>query len=132
MPAPYPRRRWRFVVAGAVSAVLLAGGASCGEPSHAREASAPAPAAAFPWGAAGSETSATTAASPTASTGASTPTKVAPPAAGSSSSSAKAKNAGGGQTPGSTPSGGSTPAGGSTTHFVGSSTVLIGGGMSDA
>ena len=55
MPAPYPRRRWRFVLAGAVSAVLLAGVAGCGEPSHAGNASAAAPAADSPGSVAGSE-----------------------------------------------------------------------------
>ncbi|MFL6112937.1 MAG: hypothetical protein ACJ786_16520, partial [Catenulispora sp.] len=127
MPAPYPaRRRWRFVVAGAVSAALLAGVASCGDPSRAGKTAAAAPAAGSPGSPTAGQTSATTAA-PTASTAASTPGTAAPTTSAASSAPAgKASTAGGKQTPG------NTPAGGSLTHFMGSSTVLIGGGMTDA
>src|SRR3954463_16634648 len=72
MPAPHPRRPWRFTVASAVSATLLAVIAGCGEPSHAGNA------ATAPAGVAGSGASATTAASPTPSASA-TPTKTASP-----------------------------------------------------
>ena len=40
MPAPHPRRPWRFTLASAVSATLLAVVAGCGEPSHAGHAAA--------------------------------------------------------------------------------------------
>src|SRR4051812_26928977 len=140
MPAAHPRHRWRLALASAVSATLLAMVAGCGEPSRAGTAAAAAPAADSPGSAAGSEaSSATTAASPTPSASASTPGKATPPAAAASSTpSAKANAAGGGRTPGSTPSGGATSSrststgGGSTTRFMGSSTVLIGGSMTDA
>src|SRR3954451_4999837 len=64
MPAPHPRRRWRFTLASAVSATLLAVVAGCGEPSHAGNVAA--------------AVSATTVASPTPSASASTPTEAAP------------------------------------------------------
>ena len=105
MPAPHPRRPWRFIVASAVSATLLAVVAGCGGPSHAGHAGAPA-------GVAGSEASATTAASPTLSAGASTPTKAAPATAAVSSTPSSKANA--------------------SVAFMGKSTVLIGGGMTDA
>jgi hypothetical protein len=119
MPAPYPRRRWRFTLASAVSATLLAVVAGCGEPSHAGNT------AAAPAGVAGSETSATTAASPTPaattpSAGASTPTKAAPTTAAVSSTPSGAVS--------STPSGKAN----ASVTFMGKSTVSIGGGMTDA
>ena len=41
MPTPHPRRPWRFTVASAVAATLLAVvAAGCGEPSHAGNAAA--------------------------------------------------------------------------------------------
>ena len=61
MSAPYPRRRWRFASASAVSATLLAAVAGCGEPSHAGNAAAAAPAAGSHGSVTESEASATTA-----------------------------------------------------------------------
>jgi hypothetical protein len=81
MPTPHPRRPWRFTVAVAVSATLLAVVAGCGEPSHAGNA------AAAPAGVA------TTAASPTPSARASTPTKAAPATAAVSSTPSGKANA---------------------------------------
>ena len=48
MPAPHPRRPWRFTLASAVSATLLAVVAGCGEPSHAGNAAASTPTKAAP------------------------------------------------------------------------------------
>lgn len=102
MPAPHPRRRWRFTLASAVSATLLAVVAGCGPPSQAGTAAAAA--------------SATTAASPTPSASASTPTKAASATAAVSPVPHKH---------------GPAPTGNSVT-FMGKSTVSIGGGMTDA
>jgi len=81
MPAPHPRRPWRFTLACAVSAALLAVVAGCGEPSHAGNG------AAAPAGVA------TTAASSTPSAGASTPTKAASATAAVSSTPSGKANA---------------------------------------
>jgi len=109
MPASHPRRRWRFALASAVSAALLAVVAGCGESSHAGNAGN---AAAAPAGVAGSEAPATTAASPTPSAGASTPSKAAPATTAVSSTPSGKANA--------------------SVTFMGKSTVSIGGGMTDA
>jgi hypothetical protein len=103
MPAPHPRRRWRFALASAGSAVMLAVVAGCGEPSQAGH------------GAPGASTPVSVA------DGAGSQTGVAPPA-----TSASASTAGGGPTPG------ATSGGGAAKRFMGSSTVLIGGSMNDA
>ena len=105
MPAPHPRRRGRFALATALSAATLAVVAGCGEPSHGGDA----------------------AITPVAST----QVKVAdqagsPPRATLPTPSASAITAGGG------PTRGTTSAGKPAKRFVGSSTILIGGSMSDA
>jgi hypothetical protein len=121
MPAPHPRRRWRFTLASAVSATLLAVVAGCGESSHAGNA------AGAPAGVARSEASATTAASSTPSASASTPTKAASstPSAGASTPTRAAP---------ATAAVSSTPSGkaNASVTFMGKSTVSIGAGMADA
>ncbi len=105
MPYLSPRRRWRFACASAVSAAVLVAVAGCGDRSHARDA----------------------AGTPVASTGVSVVDGAASPTgAASPSPSASASAPGGG------PTRGTTSGGLATKRFAGSSTVLIGGSMSDA
>ncbi len=102
MPALNPHRRWRFALAGAVSA-MLALVASCAEPSDRGDAAAT-PAPSSQRGVGDLAGSPTTSASPTPAT---------------SGSTAPGK--------GSTTSGGS-----SAKRFMGNSTVLIGASMDDS
>ncbi len=105
MPAPHPHRRWRFALASAVSAAMVAVVAGCGGSSHAGDAAAT-PAASTQVSVADGAGSPAGAATPTPAASASTP-RVGPGR-------------------------GTTSGGSSTVRFMGSGTVLIGGSMEDS